>query len=717
MQDSVFAAYILSHPGITPADVAEDLGVSVRTVRTYVRQTNEAMRGFATIVLDRGNGYHLDVADPDRLNAWSYEMHGITRAEGVPQVPEDRVNYLINDLLMRSDWITLEELAHILFVSRATVSNDLKQVSQALESYGLTIEKRPHYGIRVVGPEMAKRLCLAHHIVDTMGSGGEGDKASGCRSILEAVTARDGPASSKIDSGRGMLQGRDAGDLIETVSSCVERAASANGFKISSFAYQNLLIHVAIALVRVNENCHVSKEGVRLEHIRGTREYTVAQSIADELSQATGVQLPEGEIGYIAIHLAGKQTIDVLPEGDDGSLVISEEVWDVVSQMLECMWNVYRFDFRDDLELRMNLARHIVPLAVRLRYHMQTKNPLLSDIKLRYPLAWVMAGDACSVITQHYDAALSEDEVGYIALSFALALERSKEGASKKTVLIVCSSGTGVVRLLKYRCREEFGDCIDRIVTCDVLDLPSVDFTDIDYVFTTIPLSMKLPVPVREVNHFLDAADAEGLRQELRSGDREHFDMARYFSRDLFFPHLSLATKTEALDFMLDRVCEAREVSPNFRELVWKREASVDTSFGNNVAIPHPLEAQEGETFVAVGLLDEPVTWDGQGHGAQAIFLCSFSDGDAGELQTFFSLLSDMLMSRRAVRALVTDQDWETLCALIATFSTRPGNDEDADEDLLGPLSAGESARPARARRQGGESYAAGGGEQHGRRD
>ena len=695
MQDSEFAAYIVAHPGIAPAGVAQDLGVSERTVRTYVRHANERMRGFATIVLDRGSGYHLDVSDHDRLAAWSRDVRAIARDASVPQAPVDRVSYLINDLLMRTDWITLEELARILFVSRATVSNDLKQVAQELEPYGLTIERRPHYGIRVTGSEVARRRCLAHHIADSFESTGDGAQVAGHFSFLEAVTSHEGLVLGKDDSqgkthgmvphasenesgGRGSLQIDDIDDLIETVSTCVERAASQANYKISSFAYQNLLIHVTVALVRVSGNCYVPKEGTRLERLWGTRDYAVAERIADELSLETGVDLPKEEVEYIAIHLAGKQTIDVTPDEDDENPIISDEIWDIVSQMLECVWNVYRFDFRDNLELRMNLARHIVPLDVRLRSHTDLKNPMLADIKLRYPLAWSMATDACSVLAPRYDVPPCEDEIGYLALSFALALERSKEGAQKKTVLIVCASGAGSARLLEYRCYQEFGDYIDKVVTCDALSLPNVDFTGIDYVFTTVPLSVELPVPVREITGFFNDTDVEDLREMLSDDASGGFDMARYFDEHLFFPHLHPATKVEALDYVFDRVCETREMAPDFRELVWKREAMCATSFGNNVAMPHPLEAQRGETFVAVGLLDEPVVWDDHGHEIQAIFLCSFADESADELQTFFSLLADLLMSSRAIDALVANQHWETLRALVAAFSSHAGRDNES---------------------------------------
>lgn len=334
--------------------------------------------------------------------------------------------------------------------------------------------------------------------------------------------------------------------------------------------------------------------------------------------------------------------------------------------MLECVWNVFRFDFRDDLELRMNLARHLVPLEVRLSYDMNLKNPLLNDIQTRYPLAYSMAADAGAVIAERFGTKLSDDETGYIALTFALALERRKTQVPKKHVLVVCASGAGSARLLECRCRQEFGSYIGSIESCDVLNLSKVDFSNVDYVFTTVPLPQKLPVPVCEVQHFLDENEILNVRDFLRAAQREEGSILRYFDRALFFPHLPFRTKREALDYLLDRVAEQREVSEAFREAVWEREATVATSFGNNVAMPHPLAASSSETFVCVGLLDHPVVWDELGRTVQAVFLSFFSTQSGPELQAFYGKLADLLVSKEAICSLLANQSWEMLANLLA---------------------------------------------------
>ena len=70
---------------------------------------------------------------------------------GIPDTRDGRVSFLLNDLLMRSQWVTIEEYADLLYVSARTLSNDMRLVEQKLAQFDLTLEKRPRYGIRVAG--------------------------------------------------------------------------------------------------------------------------------------------------------------------------------------------------------------------------------------------------------------------------------------------------------------------------------------------------------------------------------------------------------------------------------------------------------------------------------------------------------------------------------------------------------------------------------------
>lgn len=626
---------------ISPAELAERLDVSVRTVRSYVSRINEMLASASAadatspagrIEMRSSSVYRLEAADYDCLFALMEDTTpDVAHGAVIPATEEQRVTYLLSDLLYRTGWITIDELAQILFVSRATVTDDLREVERRLTRFDLSVERRPRYGIRVVGQELKRRLCLA------------------------AVSA-----GGSIAATESLLVSHEALDAIDA---CVTEATKRKGFQINALARQNLLVHIAVAVSRIRERCYVPMEDEQLSRIVATREFSVARDVAGLVASRFDISLPDEEVAYIAIHLAGRQRLYFSLDAPENDLVISDEVWGVVSRMTERVWDAFRFDFRDDLELRMNLAQHVTPLSVRMRFNMRMDNPLLSDIKRRYPLAWTMAVEASAVLISTYDASLSDEEIGYIALSFALALERLKGGPARKNVLIVCASGAGSARLLENRYRREFGAYLDRIETCDVGGIDDVDFTHIDYVFTTVPLNRALPVPVREVGFFMNEGEIHRVREvlEVRS-NAQGFES--YYDESLFFSHFEATDKNEALDRLCALVAERRSVPANFAELVWEREGAAPTAFGNNVSMPHPVTPCTQDTFVAVALLDEPVLW-APDVTVRAIFLVSVSTSTEKNLQDFYDRTARLLTSEEDVKMLISRQDFTTLLELL----------------------------------------------------
>ena len=666
--DSQIVRYVLANPGISSADLSQHFDVSERTIRTYVKRANERLDGFACLVKKNRGGYSVKVTDGPALNAWLESMH-MNIARGNMQ-PEDRVAYLLNDLLDRTDWVTVDELCHALCVSRPTVSGDLKRVEERLEEFGLKIEKRPHYGIRVIGEELSRRLCLASSVVESLAR-------------EEAATGKALPGGGDKTS---IVEGAQAGPCrmtsLDKIAKIVDAAVDEFDFQINSLTYQNLLVHISIALMRIQEGNYVPVDLGANSCICDDRVADVAAGIATRIRCELGVELPESERSYIAIHLAGKEMIadsDTALEGKEGEetgLVISEEVWSVVTQMLEVVWKSFRYDFRDDLELRMNLARHIVPLVVRLRYHLHIDNPILTDIRRRYPLAYSMALDSSAVLAEHYGATLSENEVGFIAMAFALSLERHRTELPKKNILVVCASGRGSARMLEYRYRQEFGAYVDSIQTCDVAHVSKADFSKIDYVFTTVPLREALPVPVRQIEFFFDDAEVREVRRLLSTREPDALDpsFAARFSKQLFFAHKTFASKKEALVFLCKQMEGTGNVAENFSELVMRREDCVATSFGNEVAMPHPLEPVCDRSFAAVALLDEPLDW---GNGSvKAIFMVAISTEDNDELGGMFDVLAEAFNDADGISKLMQEQSYEALMDLFAAHSrARAGTD------------------------------------------
>lgn len=614
------------------SELAESLGVSTRTVRTYIRRLNDLFGGSASIEYRHGLGYTLVVADEE-----GYERAlGRVRGQLSPAFNSDsRVRYLLDDLLSRSDWVTLDTLSSILFVSRATISGELKRVEEKLGLFGLTLERKPHRGIRVSGPELQRRRCLA-----------------------ATTLARE----------TGLGDEAELRERLDTISSLIDEVSSEAGMEISSVVYQNLVVHILVALRRIEEGCYVPLTPEQLSDIRGGTAYEAAEQIARRVGERYGTELPEEEVAYIALHLDGSRILsDEEAFGDSQGGVITDEVWGAVSEMLEAVWNAFRFDLRGDLELRMNLARHIVPLSVRIRYGMRMENPLLEDVKLRYPLAYSMAMESAPILSRTFDGEVSDEEMGYVALSFALAIERARTQPARKNVLVVCASGMGSAHLLEYRILRAFGDHVGRIETCEATRVGSVDFSRFDYVFTTVPLGVTPPVPVCRIPFFFDEGDAREMSSFLE-GDTTP-SMGRFFSPELFLGRVEAGSRDEVLRLLCRDMRDAGAVPDEFEDLVFRRERTMGTAFGGGIALPHAIEACGERTVAEVALLADPIDWGGT--PVQVVLLISFSRDPEPELALFYQCVAQLLSSGDDVATLLERRDYETFITLLTDIETR----------------------------------------------
>lgn len=280
---------------IEAAQLADKLMVSRRTLRSYVSQANDQLAGCACIEMQRGKGYHLAVKDRPAFQAVISRQGG--EGDQVPSTPLGRVEYLVNDLLNRSDWVTVEALSSALYVSRFTVSDDLKPVEDLLNHFNLSLERRSHRGIRVAGSEMSRRICQANMAVGKLAKPTRG-------------------TWSKMN------------DAVERIAHCVDSVCEEFKLHINPAAYQNLLVHIAIAVFRLAEDHTVPMDEDSLKRIKDSVAYGAAERIAQMVGGEFNIGFPEEEIAYIAIHLAGKQTIyQGADEASEGNQVIPEEVW------------------------------------------------------------------------------------------------------------------------------------------------------------------------------------------------------------------------------------------------------------------------------------------------------------------------------------------------------------------------------------------------------
>ncbi len=643
---------MLSEKEYTTAEaLAAALHVSSKTVRNRIKNLNNALSEYDMSVESKnGAGYRLMINDRDKRRAFEDTLWEQEKARAaVPDSPEERITWLVNYLLHADDYVKLDDLGSLLYVSNKTLTANLREVEKILADYRLVLDRKPKYGIKITGTEFDKRLCIADN----------------------DPRAKD--VDRQIEGVGSTVETEDIARVEDSIQECLSRYP----YIISNIAYRDLVIHLMIAFHRMSEGHYVEPvEGMDGKEDRTS--YQMAADILNSLKDYFGVQITESETEYIAIHLQAKETLQaVLPENEDkGYVVVSPEVDELVDAMLSSVYSAFRFDFRQDFEMRVALSRHLAPMVVRLQHGIRLNNPLLSEIKQQYALAYTMATTACVVLSQKYHTVVREDEIGYIALLFALALERKKSQISKKNILMVCATGQASSQLMQYQYQMEFGAYINSIRVCDVGRVADYDFSDVDYVFTTVPITIKLPVPVQEVEYFLRGSSIAAVKRTLTQ-DYDH-TITDIYREELFLAHQQFRNKDEALQIMCDYTREHGYADKNLIDSVQAREEIARTAFGNLIAMPHPLEIMGDRPFVCVALLDKPIQWvEGDpDSNVQAIFLISVANVKNYDVQEFYQVTTCLFMNEANIRELLKNQTFEELMTLLQKEQERVEKEE-----------------------------------------
>lgn len=612
----------------TAAELAKQMGLSEKTVRTRVKELEkELLPCGARIISKQGHGYRISITDPLLYHELIKSLSADENA--LPTSSQERILYLLSCLLNSGDYVKLDDLSSFLFVSRNVLTGDLKKAEDMLLKYGVRLVRKPHYGIRAEGTEFDKRLCISNYLMKP-------------DFILQGHRRRSTDEMRSIG---------------DTLLTCIRE----HNIKLSEVLFQNLIIHIYIAAKRMKAGLYMTaKEADFFQICLGEKEMVIAQDLAKGLEVSQGIVFSEPEIKYLAIHLAGKRSIGE----EDGERIkpeIPRRLMVLITEMLQSVYDSFKIDFRQNQELILSLSQHMVPLDIRIRYDMGTDNPLLEETKKNYFLAYAIARQACIIINQHYHKSLSEDEVGFIALLFALALEQEKRNNGRKNILIVCASGKGSAQLLTYRYKEEFGNYLNQVYTCNTHELDHFDLSKVDYIFTTVPLEISVPVPVISVKDFLGDREILAVKKILFMGNKSF--LYEFYDRRLFFTDIRGESKEEIIEELCRRISTVRELPKGFYGAVLKREKLAQTDFGNLTAFPHPYKTLTEESFVCVGILQKPILWNT--NQVQAVFLVSIGEVEQEQLQAFYQLTMNLLLNQRGVLRLIKEASFDTLIELL----------------------------------------------------
>jgi len=137
-------------------------------------------------------------------------------------------------------------------------------------------------------------------------------------------------------------------------------------------------------------------------------EYTLAEKVAETLQNEKKVNIPEGEIGYIALHIHSARNFGKISNTLKSTYLMNLIV-EHVEQQIEVQIDKTSLDYARFLtHLRFAIKRIVLNTSI--------KNDFIKEIKSRYKLSYKIAKGVSKILIKQLEKNVEEDEIAYLAM-------------------------------------------------------------------------------------------------------------------------------------------------------------------------------------------------------------------------------------------------------------------------------------------------------------
>lgn len=451
---------------VTLDQLAKSQNISKRSVYNVLDEANRwlSIHGFSPIMQIRGKGYQLNKKEVIDIQ---HQLFAIKTTQ--LYTVKERQALCLFALLTDQKGIMIEHLTRLVQVSRNTLFNDLKQIRQTLNTYGLDLNFVIHEGYQITGDVIRRRSTYLFYYFSV-------------KSLLEQLPYDEQNVF--------VFQQTEAIGAIYHKLKKIEKQLETQ-YVIGTLASLSYLIHIMLVIPQAQFELTTSHE-----YLRKTREY--------QLLQDTFPILPTREIEYLTLHLLGSRT-QIYQERSDLPLLTS-----LAAELVDAFERIAAIQFTMRTTLIKQISSHLSISYFRYHYGIHHGNPLLEQIKEQYLEVFELTNRACDVIRIELEVPVSEGEVAFLTLYFNSYLRKSNYLSAQIVVDIVCPSGMATANML----RTEIENLHSNIHVRKVMNL--IEFNEQKEVSTVVISTIGLDHPnTILVNPILNQDDRMRILQRL----------------------------------------------------------------------------------------------------------------------------------------------------------------------------------------------------------
>ena len=465
-------------------ELARELKISKRTVFREMESVNRQLLPYGVQIQSvKGQGL-LATGEAERRKELLELLENSDSFD--PKNRQERQKKLIWMLLQEEEENKLFYYADTLHVSETTISNDLDAVGEWLDMYGIRLERKSGVGIGIDYTEAAYRKAVLAYVVE-FGEPGAFDEKTRQTLILILNRIRN-PILT-------MLTKASFDELVRYLDLVIDR-------------------------IRKQRYLFLDEQEKRIGKDPAYNE--LAEQIRAEVEETWLLTFTIDEKTALYTFIRGRKLRDVLPGSEAFRYRdISIDLRMLVNEMINAYDGGMAYELKQDDDFICGIMSHLRPTILNMIQKLPVNNPLLEDIREKYPEIYGRTVRAAEVLERQTGFPVPDAEIGYLALHFGGALTRIEQRKKKKRKVraaVVCVNGIGITNLLKARLVHEFGERLEiTILTTETLWHEDVAFAD--FVISTIPLEQS-PLSVIQVSPMITEQEMQVIRDAVERAAR-----------------------------------------------------------------------------------------------------------------------------------------------------------------------------------------------------
>lgn len=438
----------------TYGELSRELNKTERTIRNDILKINEFLEEYKMekIIADSENKLFTDSSEEKVtriIYSFSIFDYVLQREEKIK---------IISLLIVSSDsYITINEIADFMNVSRSTVIAVLDGVSDFLSKENILLDTLSGKGIYCVSDEYQRRKLYANLIYEDF--------------YLIKIFLNQ----NKI------LKFNESLIINKEVSAKIYNLISISESKTSEYltekSFDRLYTYLLISLSRMKKEIYIeSKTNVKIGS-------DFVDSIYNMMITFFNLEYSVYEKSMLMYFI---RRLKFARRVATNSNIVKIQA--LTRRFIENVSDEINIDFNSDYELFESLSNHLDSIFVNTTADLN-EDLQLKEVTVKYSEIYEVVKSNIYIFEDFIERRLCENEVIYIMIYLCASYEKMKERRPMINVILICSNGIGSSQLLSSRLKKYFNINILNILS--KREAREYDYSGIELIITTVDLEFK----------------------------------------------------------------------------------------------------------------------------------------------------------------------------------------------------------------------------------